>query len=164
MNADSHTEDPVVTTVLHDSAADRAHAEHEQAHDQATEVAHAWEHFHENWKFFAGFFTIVLLTVIAFNVNFGTTPLEVNLGLFKLNVVSGNFVATFVLSALRCALIAYFMLSLFKTFSLVRSTFIFCAVFLVGMIILSWWDSELRGIGDPIKDRVNHPVVENHVP
>jgi lipopolysaccharide export LptBFGC system permease protein LptF len=111
------------------------------AHDQATEVAHAWEHFHENWKFFAVFFSFVLLTVIAWSINFGPT---------------GNQIAVAVCAVLRCGLIAYFMLTLFKSFSLVRNTFIFCAIFLAGMIFLSWWDSEIPGIGNPIKNNNDH--------
>ncbi|HEV3270578.1 MAG TPA: hypothetical protein VGZ93_00180 [Candidatus Methylacidiphilales bacterium] len=118
------------------------------AHDPAAEVAHAWEHFWENVKFFAGFLSIVLLTVVAWNINFGPT---------------GNVIAIAVCAVLRCTLIAYFMASLFKQFSFVMKTFIFGAIFLAGMIFLSWWDSELRGIGDPIKDRINVPS-QSHVP
>ncbi len=105
-------------------------------------MAHAWEHFHENWKFFACFFGVVLLTVITWSINFGPT---------------GNVFFVFLTAAMRCALIAYFMATLFKSFSLVRSTFIFCAIFLAGMIFLSWWDSELRGIGNPIYDSKTPP-------
>jgi len=147
MNAEGHSQDPVVT-VLHDPAHDREHAAHEQPHDHATEVAHAWDHFWENVRFFACFFGVVLLTVVAWNINFGPT---------------GNLVAVFFFAAARCALIAYFMATLFKSFSFVTRTFFFCAVFLGGMVFLSWWDSELRGIGDPIKDRVNH-LSPDHVP
>jgi hypothetical protein len=116
--------------------------------DQATEVAHAWEHFHENWKFFACFFTIVLLTVISWSINFGPT---------------GNLVAAIFFAVARSGLIAYFMASLFKPFTFVTRTFIFSAIFLAGMIFLSMWDSELRTIGDPIKDRINVPL-PSHVP
>jgi len=57
------------------------------------------------------------------------------------------------------------MLTLFKQFSLVRSTFIFSAIFLAGMIFLSWWDSELRGIGDPIKiGSIPRCIINSHVP
>jgi lipopolysaccharide export LptBFGC system permease protein LptF len=143
MSAEPSSKDPVVNTVFQDPEEDNAHHQHDAPHDQATEVAHAWEHFHENWKFFACFFSIVLLTVISWSINFGPV---------------GNKIAVFVFAALRSGLIAYFMLSLFKTFSLVRSTFIFSAIFLAGMVFLSWWDSELRGIGDPIKDRINPPA------
>lgn len=121
---------------------DSAEHQHDQPHDQEAEVKHAWEHFHENWKFFACFFSVVLLTLITAEINFGP---------------KGNVIFVFITAAMRCGLIAYFMLSLFKTFSLVRNTFIFCAIFLAGMIFLSWWDSEIRGIGDPIKDRINPP-------
>jgi hypothetical protein len=118
------------------------------AHDQATEVAHAWRHFRENVKFFACFLGVILLTVAAWNINFGPT---------------WNTVAIFFFAAARSGLIAYFMASMFKSFSFVTSTFIFCAVFLAGMIFLSLWDSQLRGIGNPIKDRAD-PTSQSHVP
>jgi len=117
-----------------------------QAHDQAAEVAHAWEHFHENWKFFLCFFGVVLLTVITWSINFGPT---------------WNVFFVFLTAAMRCGLIAYFMATLFKQFTFVTKTFIFGAIFLAGMIFLSWWDSEIPGIGDPIKDRINPPAERN---
>jgi len=131
-------------------SADPAHHSEEvpHAHDQASEVAHAWHHFHENVRFFACFLTVILLTVAAFNVNFGPT---------------WNKVAVFFFAAARSGLIAYFMLTMFKSFSFVTRTFVFSAIFLAGMIFLSLWDSEVRGIGDPIKDRINPPS-ESHVP
>src|SRR5882762_9262471 len=127
-----------------------AHPDHSEetapAHDQAAEVEHAWHHFWENARFFACFFSLILLTVIAFNINFGPV---------------GNNVAIFVLAAARSGLIAYFMASLFKSFSFVTWTFCFCALFLAGMIFLSWWDSALKGIGNPITNRngalITHP-------
>jgi len=130
-------------------SADPAHPSEEtpHAHDQAAEVAHAWHHFWENVRFFACFFSVVLLTVIAWSINFGPT---------------WNLVAVFFFAAARSLLIAYFMATMFKSFSFVTKTFFFGAIFLAGMIFLSWWDSELRGIGDPIKDRINHP--HNDVP
>ena len=142
MKSKTHAED---TLEMH-AAEDHGHA---QEHDHETEVAHAWEHFWENARFFAVFFSFVLITVIAWSVNFGPT---------------GNKIAIGVCTVLRSGLIAYFMLSLFKTFSLIRNTFIFCAIFLCGMIFLSWWDSEVPGIGDPIKDRVTPPATPSHVP
>ena len=133
-------------------SADPAHpaeeTPHAHDHDQADEVAHAWHHFHENVRFFACFFGVVLLTVITWSINFGPT---------------WNKVAVFIFAAARSLLIAYFMSTMFKSFSFVTKTFIFGAIFLAGMIFLSWWDSELRGIGDPIKDRVNVPS-QSHVP
>lgn len=128
------------------------HTEHSgeipHAHDQATEVAHAWHHFRENAKFFAGFLTIILLTVFAFNINFGPT---------------GNMVAIFVLATLRSGLIAYFLASLFKNFTFVFRTLIFTAIFFIGMVFLSIWDSPLPNIGNPIANR-NDPAPLNHVP
>ena len=121
-----------------------AHTDHSEeaphAHDQAAEVAHAWHHFRDNVKFFACFLGVILLTVAASEFNFGP---------------HWNIVAIFFFAAARCALIAFFMSTLFKPFSFVTWTFSFCALFLAGMIFLSWWDSELKGIGDPIKDRRN---------
>jgi hypothetical protein len=116
------------------------------AHDQAAEVAHARHHFRENVKFFACFLGIILLTVFAFNINFG----------------SWNTVAVLVLAALRSGLIAFFMASMFNPFSFVTRTFIFSAIFLAAMIFLSLWDSSVKGIGDPIKDR--NPPPQSHVP
>ena len=138
MNA-SHSQDPVVAAVLHDPAHDAEHHEQEQKpaeHDQATEVAHAWEHFWENARFFACFLTIILLTFFAFNVNFGRWNLLVEL----------------LLAAARSALIAYFLATLFKNFSFVFKTLTFTAFFLAGMIWLSLWDSTIKApyVGDPI--------------
>jgi len=145
MSADSHSQDPVVRTVLHDPAEDKAHHGHEQPHDQATEVAHAWQHFFSDCRVFAIFFAVIILTVATWSINFGPV---------------GNKFFVFFTAALRCGLIAYYMLSLFKTFSLVRNTFIFSAIFLTGMIFLSWWDSELRGIGNPIYNTKNVPAMK----
>lgn len=142
MSADGHTQDPVIKTILQD----KEHDSHEHvAHDQATEVKHAWEHFWENARFFAGFLTIILLTVIAYNVDFG----------------SWNKPMTYLLAAIRSAFIAYFLSHLFKDFSFVFRTLCFTLIFLAGMIFLSMWDSELvdshgRGIGNPIWDAA-HP-------
>jgi hypothetical protein len=139
MSTPSHAEDPVVTTVLHDPAADAGYHEHAQVpeeHDHATEVAHAWHHFRENALFFAGFLTIILLTVLAFNVNFGRY----------------NLTVTLILAAIRSGFIAYFLSTLFRNFSLVFRTLFFTAIFLAGMIFLSLWDSAVKPgtIGNPI--------------
>src|SRR5450631_88879 len=115
-------------------SADPAHPSEEtpHAHDPVAEVAHAWHHFWENVRFFACFFSVVLLTVVAWSINFGPV---------------WNVVAVFFFAAARCALIAYFMSTMFKAFTFVTRTFFFSAIFLAGMIFLSWWDSELKGIG-----------------
>lgn len=107
-------------------------------HDQATEVAHAWHHFWENARFFACFLTIILLTVLSANIDFGPT---------------GNMVAIFFFAAARSGLIIYFLAHLFKDYSFVFRALTFTIIFLIGMIFLSWWDSELKGIGNPIVDR-----------
>jgi len=64
---------------------------------------------------------------------------------------------------LRSGLIAYFLASLFKDFSFVFRTLAFTAVFFAGMIFLSMWDSQLKGIGNPIKDRAD-VTSQSHVP
>jgi lipopolysaccharide export LptBFGC system permease protein LptF len=141
-------QDPVLEKTIQDPAHDEIHHEHEAPHDHETEVAHAWDHFWENARFFACFFSVVLLTVIAWSINFGPV---------------GNKIAVFFFAAARSALIAYFMATLFKSFSFVTRTFFFSAIFLAGMIFLSLWDSQVKGIGDPIRDRINPPA-ERHVP
>jgi hypothetical protein len=147
MNVESRSHDPVVTAVLHDPAADVTHVREEQPHNHATEVAHAWEHFHENARFFAGFFAVILLTFVAFNINFG----------------SWNTPVILVLAALRSGLIALFLANLFKSFSFVFKTLTFTAIFLAFMIGLSLWDSQLRGIGNPIRDSAAD-TSQSHVP
>jgi hypothetical protein len=98
-------------------------------------------------KFFACFLGVILLTVLAFNINFG----------------SWNTAVILVLAALRSSLIAYFLASLFHNFSFVFRTLAFTAVFLAAMIFLSLWDSQLRGIGNPIRDGAND-TSQSHVP
>lgn len=100
------------------------------AHDQAEEVAHAWHHLWLNARFFAAFFSLILITVAFFYVDISTT---------------GNLVATLLLSAARAALIAFFLTSMVRPFNLVVSTLIFTVLFFIGMIGLSLW-----AMGDPI--------------
>ncbi len=118
------------------------------AHDQATEVAHAWHHFRENAKFFAGFLSIILLTVFASNIHFDPP---------------WNTVVILVLAALRSGLIAIFLASLFKNFSFVFRTLTFTAIFLFFMILLSMWDSTLPNVGNPIT-LPKLPPPASHVP
>jgi hypothetical protein len=123
-----------------------AHSEdvHEQPHDQAAEIAHAREHMYENNKFFLGMFLpVILITVVLFYIDFG----------------KWNPVVTWTAAAIRSGCIAYFLAHLFKQFSFVFRTLIFTFIFLLGMIFLSLWDSELRGIGNPIHDNM-HPESE----
>ena len=117
--------------------ADEAAAVH-HAFDSPEEVAHAKAHAVENIVWFAGFFSLVLLAV-AFYEFFGAT----------------NYVAILILAALRSLLIAAFMFYLFRSFSFIFRTFLFSLVFLIGMIFLSWWDSTLPHVGDPIRDYKN---------
>ncbi len=124
---------------LQDPVGDEIRNEHEQTHDHATEVAHAWAHFWENFRFFAGLFLpVILITVIAFNVNFG----------------SWNVPVILLLAAIRSGCIAYFLSTLFRNFSFVFRTLFFTLIFLFGMIFLSLWDSEVRPgvVGDPVYD------------
>lgn len=141
MSSDTHSHDPVVTTLAPDPEA--------APHDHAEDVAHAWHHFRDNAKFFACFLTVILLTVFAANINFGP----------RWNLVAVLFFAT-----LRSGLIAYFLASLFKDFSLVFRTLAFTALFLLGMIALSLWDSTVPPIGNPIAlpDPPSSPAT--HVP
>jgi hypothetical protein len=142
MSNETTSHDPVINTVLHDPAEDAAHADH--PHDQETEVKHAWEHFFSDCRMFAIFFAVIVLTVATFSFNFGPV---------------WNKFFVFFTAALRCGLIAYYMLSLFKQFTLVRRTFIFSAIFLAGMIFLSWWDSELKYMGNPIINSRDHAAM-----
>ncbi|MEJ0000239.1 MAG: hypothetical protein WDO13_14375 [Verrucomicrobiota bacterium] len=128
--------------ILQDPRGDSDRAAHVD-HDPSHEAAHAWEHFWENFRWFTlCFLPIILLTVIAFSIDFG----------------SWNGAVTLLLAAARSALIAWFLSSLFKQFSFVFRTLCFTFIFLLGMIYLSLWDSEIMPgvVGNPIYDRV-HP-------
>jgi heme/copper-type cytochrome/quinol oxidase subunit 4 len=120
----------------HDVAAD-------SGHDLAVEAQHAREHASENWKFFLGFFILVLLAVISYEFT-ANRPWEIAL-----------------LAVMRCGYIGFFMFMLFKRFNYIVTAFIFTALFFIGMVFLSWWDSTIQGIGDPITDKndvqVSHP-------
>ena len=143
MSDPAQADQPAQPFPLQDPSGDEAR-EHTHPHDQASEVAHAWEHFRENLFFFGGlFFPVILLTVIAFNVDFG----------------SWNKPVTYLLAAARSGLIAYFLSHLFKEYSFVFRTLFFTTIFLAAMIFLSLWDSEVHGIGNPIKDVV-HPETD----
>jgi hypothetical protein len=119
------------------SAPSHEHAEdqvpHAHAFDSPEEVAHAKEHAVENIYWFIGFFCIILVTVA--NYEFSDT---------------NNYVRILLLAAFRSLVIASFLFYLFRKFSLVFRTLTFTIVFLIGMIFLSWWDSTLPHIGDPI--------------
>jgi len=110
------------------------HSEHEiaPAHDLETEARHAREHAVENNWFFATFFSIVGLAVLSYEFT-ANGPLEIT-----------------ILAILRCLLISVFLFSLVKRFSFIVAAFIFTALFFIGMVFLSWWDSTMPHIGDPI--------------
>jgi len=99
--------------------------------------------FWENARFFACFLSVILLTVFAANVNFGPR---------------GNAIAIGICATLRSGLIAYFMASLFKGYSLIFRTFFFTVIFFIGMVFLSLWDSPLPTIGNPISLPPPHHV------
>jgi hypothetical protein len=132
------------TTPAPHEAADAHHPP--AAHDQAAAVAHAWTDFRRDIKFFAGFLTIILLTVAAFNINFGSP---------------WNFLAELFFAAARAALIAFFFLSMVGNFSLLARTFVFTALFFAGMVFLSLWDSTVPSIGNPIQDHGANPMLDN---
>lgn len=137
---------------LQDVDGDIARAEAHVEHDHASEVRHAWEHFWENFRWFAFcFFPVIVLTVLGFIIDFGTTlhTLPMPWGTYYF---TGNTIATLILAAARCALIAWFLSHLFKDFSFVFRTLAFTLFFFGGMVFLSLWDSEVKPgkVGDPI--------------
>ena len=99
------------------------------------------------------FLPVILITVIGFVVDFGSTPMPINLGGHVLHI-TGNTIAALILAAARCGLIIWFLEHLFKDFSFIFRTLAFCLFFLGGMIFLSLWDSEVKPgtIGDPVYD------------
>jgi multidrug efflux pump subunit AcrB len=143
MASHSTSNDPVTKTLVQDPAHDAAHLDEASSaptHTFEEEVAHAQEHFRENnFAFLCVFLPVILITFVAFNVDFGTW----------------NKPITWTLAAVRSGLIAWFLATLFKQYSLVFRTLFFSFIFLLGMIFLSMWDSELvdahgHGIGNPI--------------
>ena len=113
-------------------------------HDLAEEARHAREHARENNWFFLGFFLLVGCAVIAYELK-GTSPFWIT-----------------ILAIMRCGYIGFFMFMLFRRFNYVFTAFLFTALFFIGMVFLSWWDSTIKGIGDPISDRNNPPAERSH--
>ena len=145
MSAPAQNHDPAKSPLfpLQDPVGDEKR-EHTHLHDPAHELAHAREHLRDNNRWFLlCFLPVILLTFIAFNIDFGMW----------------NKPVTYLLAALRSACIAAFLAHLFKEFSFVFRTLFFTVFFLAGMIFLSLWDSEVPGIGNPIKD-TNVPATE----
>jgi hypothetical protein len=156
MSTETH-EDPSPSFPLQDVEGDIERAAH-VSHDPSAEVAHAREHFYDNARWFLlCFLPIILLTVAGFVINFGTTPMPVELP-WNTYHITGNTIAALVLAAARCALIVWFLEHLFKDFSFVFRTLAFTLFFLGGMIYLSLWDSEVKPnkVGNPIFDH-QHP-------
>jgi hypothetical protein len=112
-------------------------------HDLATEAQHAREHARENNWFFLGFFILVGIAVLSYEFT-ANQPWEIAL-----------------LAVARCGYIGFFMFMLFRRFNYIFAAFLFTALFFIGMVFLSWWDSTVPGIGDPITDKndvqVSHP-------
>ena len=120
---------------LQDPSGDEAR-EHTHLHDHASEMAHVHAHFRDNnWFFLCIFLPVILISVIIFNIDFGPW----------------NHAVTWSWAFVRSACIAWFLSHLFKEFSFVFRTLAFTFFFLLGMIFLSLWDSEVRPIGNPIK-------------
>jgi hypothetical protein len=125
------------------------HSDHSHAaaadsgHDLAVEAQHAREHARENNWFFLGFFCLVGIAVLSYEFT-ANKPWEIA-----------------VLAVARCSYIGFFMFMLFKRFNYIVTAFVFTALFFMGMVFLSWWDSTIQGIGDPITDKndvqVSHP-------
>ncbi len=158
MDSEASSTDKAAAFPLQDVQGDIDRAAH-QPHDHAGDLEHARHHFRENNLFFLGMFLpVILLTVIAFAVDFGSTPIKGTLLGFHYNLGTGNLLATLVLAALRSGCIAYFLSHLFKDFSFVFRTLTFTVVFLIGMIFLSLWDSDIMPnvVGNPIWDSA-HP-------
>jgi hypothetical protein len=103
-------------------------------HDLAEEAQHAREHARENNWFFLGFFCLVGLAVVSYEFS-SNNPLEIAL-----------------LAIARCGYIGFFMFMLFRRFNYIFTAFLFTALFLTGMVFLSWWDSTIPHLGDPIRD------------
>jgi len=151
MSSDAPSPEKAPIFPLQDVDGDLQRAAH-VSHDHATEVAHAWQHFYDNARWFLlCFLPIILLTVIGFVIDFGTTPMSINLAGHIFHY-TGNLIAALVLAAARCGLIIWFLEHLFKEFSFVFRTLAYTLFFLAGMIFLSLWDSEVKPgkVGDPI--------------
>jgi len=101
-------------------------------------VRHAQEHARENKWFFFGFFCLVGLAVISYEFQ-GINPWSIA-----------------ILAIIRCSYIGFFMFMLFRRFGYIFTSFIFTLLFFIGMVFLSWWDSTVPGIGDPITIKSDH--------
>ena len=107
------------------------HLEHAEeaphaAHSPEEEIAHAKQHAKENIYFFAIFFTMMVMAVIIHECT-----------------SFSNFWAFTIFAIFRCALIGAFFVWLLGSFPLLVRTFCFTVVFLIGMIFLSIFDSDL---------------------
>jgi hypothetical protein len=153
MSADAPSPEKMPLFPLQDVQGDIDRAAH-VSHDPAVEAAHAWAHFWENFRWFTFcFFPVIVLTVIGFVIDFGTTPMHIDIAGHVFHF-TGNLIAALVLAAARCTLIAWFLSHLFKDFSFIFRTLAFTLLFLGGMVFLSLWDSEVKPgkVGDPIYD------------
>lgn len=143
MSTPANADKPAQAFPLQDPAGDEAR-EHTHHHDPASEIAHAKEHLRENnWWFLCIFLPVILISVMFYVVDFGPW----------------NKTLTWVWTVVRSGCIALFLAHLFKEFSFVYRTLAFTFFFLLGMIFLSLWDSEVKPLGDPIKDHA-HPETD----
>jgi hypothetical protein len=157
MSSEAAHNDPAPSFPLQDVEGDTERAAH-VTHDPAVEVAHAWEHFYENARWFLlCFLPVILLSVLVYVVNFGTTLMAIDTPWATYHV-TGNMIAALVTATARCALIAWFLSHLFRDFSFIFRTLAFSLFFLGGMIFLSLWDSQVKPnkVGNPIFDH-QHP-------
>jgi len=104
------------------------------AHDPAEEIAHLKQHAFQNIFWFIGFFSLVLL----------------NVAVYECSDYASHTWVILLLAGARALLVAFFLKWLFQQFSLVFTTFLFIIIFFAGMVFLSWWDSNLPHIGNPI--------------
>ena len=107
------------------------HLEHAEeaphaAHSPEEEIAHAKQHAKENIYFFATFFAMMVGAVIIHECT-----------------SFSNFWAFTLFAFFRCALIAVFFVWLVGHFKLISRTLCFTVFFLIGMIFLSIFDSDL---------------------
>ena len=112
-------------------------------HDLEVEAQHAREHARENNWFFLGFFCLVGIAVLSYEFT-SNNPWEIAL-----------------LAIARSGYIAFFMFMLFRRFNYIFAAFAFTLLFVIGMVFLSWWDSTVPGIGDPIMDRNNAAMTQH---
>ena len=111
--------------------ADVAHTltEAPEVDSREKDIDHARHHLKQNIKFFGSFLVLILLNVLAYSLELGSTYL----------------VIFYILAGLRCGLMFWFLVSLVRPFSLVVAVIVFTIGFFAGMVGLTIWCE-----GDPI--------------